>query len=183
MLIGYARVSTAEQNLDLQLDALARAGCVRIFADKASGTKNDRPELLKALEACREEDTLVVWKLDRLGRSLPHLIETVTSLGQRRVGFKTCCDGLDTTTASGTLVFHIFAALAEFERSLIRDRTMAGMKAARERGRTGGRPRVMTSARASTARTLLDASISKNAAAKIIGVSARTLSRYLRSGG
>ena len=180
MLIGYARVSTAEQNLDLQIDALTRAGCSRIFADTASGAKVDRPELHKAFSACRANDTLVVWKLDRLGRSLQHLIETVASLSHRGVGFKTCCDGIDTTTSSGKLVFHIFAALAEFERSLIRDRTIAGLKAARDRGRSCGRPRAMTREKAVAARKLLRRGASQETAAKEIGVSPGTLSKFLR---
>jgi DNA invertase Pin-like site-specific DNA recombinase len=180
MLIGYARVSTVEQNLDLQIDALTTAGCEQIFADKASGAKLDRQELLKALEACKDGDTLVVWKLDRLGRSLQHLIETVTMLGNRGVGFRTCCDGIDTTTSSGKLVFHIFAALAEFERSLIKDRTLAGLKAARERGRVGGRPRAMTPERVKTAKNLLAAGSSPEDTARILDVSKTTLWRYTR---
>lgn len=179
--VGYGRVSTDFQSLDLQLDALTAAGCDAIFTDKASGARVDRPELLKALEACQAGDTLVVWKLDRLGRSLQHLIETVTALGERGVGFKTCCDGIDTTTSSGKLVFHIFAALAEFERNLIKDRTTAGLKAARERGRVGGRPKAMTAERIAVARKLLAAGTSQDEAARIIGVGSATLCRYLRS--
>jgi DNA invertase Pin-like site-specific DNA recombinase len=181
MLIGYARVSTGDQNLDLQLDALAAIGCAKVFADKASGAKVDRPELLKAIEACKTGDALVVWKLDRLGRSLQHLIVTVTELAERGVGFKTCCDGIDTTTSSGKLVFHIFAALAEFERSLIKDRTMAGLRAARERGRVGGRPKSMTPERVAVARKLLAAGTTQDETARILGVSPMTLWRYLRS--
>lgn len=181
MLIGYARVSTTDQNLDLQVDALRQAGCEKICCDKLSGEKVDRPELRKALEACGAGDTLVVWKLDRLGRSLQHLIETVADLGDRGVGFRTCCDGIDTTTSSGKLVFHIFAALAEFERNLIKDRTMAGLKAARERGRIGGRPKAVTPEKAAVALKLLAAGSSQEATAKMIGVSPGTLSRFLRA--
>jgi DNA invertase Pin-like site-specific DNA recombinase len=180
MLIGYARVSTDDQNLDLQLDALTTAGCERVFSDKASGAKIDRPELLKALDVCAFGDTLVVWKLDRLGRSLQHLIETVKTLAERGVGFKTCCDGIDTTTSSGKLVFHIFAALAEFERSLIRERTIAGLRAARDRGRRGGRPPALTPDKVAVARKLLAAGATQEETAQIIGVSVSTVWRYLR---
>ena len=180
MLIGYARVSTVEQNLDLQIDALEKIGCSQIFCDKASGAKVDRPELKKALESCKPGDTMVVWKLDRLGRSLQHLIDTVAGLGQRGVGFKTVCDGIDTTTSSGKLVFHIFAALAEFERNLIKDRTVAGLRAARERGRLGGRPRVLTRDKRDAAMKLLHAGTTRTEVAKILGVSSVTLWRYLK---
>ncbi len=133
MLIGYARVSTLDQNLDLQKDALKKAGCERTFEDKESGAK--------ALEALRPGDTLVLWKLDRLGRSLKHLVETVQALSQKGIGFKSLQESLDTTSSGGKLIFHIFAALAEFERDIIRERTQAGLVAARARGRQGGRPR------------------------------------------
>ena len=181
MLIGYARVSTGDQNLDLQLDALQLAGCNPILFDKASGAKTDRPELQRALEMCHDGDTLVVWKLDRLGRSLQHLIQVVMELNQRGVGFKTVCDGIDTTTSSGKLVFHIFAALAEFERSLIRDRTLAGLKAARERGRVGGRPKAMTPEKAAVANKMLAAGSLASDVASILGVSKATLWRHLRA--
>src|SRR5208283_3754073 len=141
MLIGYARVSTIDQHLELQTDALLAAGCERIFSDTASGAKTDRPGLTEALKHCRHGDTLVVWKLDRLGRSLPHLVETVCDLVARNVGFKSLQENIDTTTSGGKLIFHIFASLAEFERDLIRERTRAGLSAARARGRKGGRPR------------------------------------------
>lgn len=140
MLIGYARVSTQDQNLDLQRDALTQAGCEKIYEEKVSGSRTERAELAWALEALREGDTLVVWKLDRLGRSLPHLVQTVRSLEERGVGFRSLQESLDTTTSGGKLVFHIFAALAEFERDIIRERTQAGLAAARARGRKGGRP-------------------------------------------
>ena len=135
MYIGYARVSTPDQSLALQTDALQVAGCERLFTDTVSGAQVDRPGLATALNGCRPGDTLVVWKLDRLGRSLPHLVETVRDLGARGVGFKSLQEQLDTTTSGGKLIFHIFAALAEFERDLIRERTNAGLVAARARGR------------------------------------------------
>jgi DNA invertase Pin-like site-specific DNA recombinase len=141
MQIGYARVSTDEQTLNLQLDALRAAGCDRVFTDTASGAAAERPGLTEALDHCRAGDTLVVWRLDRLGRSLRHLIETVTALAERGVGFKSLTESIDTTSPGGKLIFHIFGALAEFERDLIRARTRAGLTAARARGRTGGRPR------------------------------------------
>ncbi len=154
-LVGYARVSTAEQDPALQLDALNGAGCWRVFTDHASGSREDRPELVAALDSLRPGDTLVVWRLDRLGRSLPHLIETVTALQDRGVGFRSVTEAIDTTTAGGRLVFHLFGALAEFERQLIRDRTLAGLAAAaRARGRVGGRPRTMTPAKLRLARAM-----------------------------
>ena len=142
-LIGYARVSTNKQELELQLDALQKAGVPKklIFVDKVSGAKTARPGLDECLERLREGDTLLVWRLDRLGRSVRHLIDLVEDLRQRKVGFKSICDGaIDTTTASGELIFHIFTALAQFERRLNQERTNAGLKAARSRGRLGGRP-------------------------------------------
>jgi DNA invertase Pin-like site-specific DNA recombinase len=142
MLIGYARVSTHDQTLDLQKDALRQAGCERLFTDTASGASIERKELIRALEQARAGDTIVVWRLDRLGRSLPHLIETVTDLERRGVGFKSLTESIDTTTSGGKLIFHIFGALAEFERSLIKERTIAGLEAARARGRLGGRPKL-----------------------------------------
>lgn len=141
MLIGYARISTADQNLHLQKDALKAAGCTQICMDTASGAKVARPGLEKALGVLREGDTLVVWKLDRLGRSLKHLIESVQELDSRGVGFKSLQDNIDTTTPGGKLLFHILGSLAEFERDLIRERTNAGLAAARARGRKGGRPK------------------------------------------
>src|ERR671932_2864777 len=142
MLIGYARVSTDEQNLDLQLSALKQAGCEQLYTDKVSGTKATRPGLEEAFSHLRAGDTFVVWRLDRLGRSLRHLIDTVTDLQERGVGFKSLTESIDTTTGGGKLVFHVFAALAEFERDIIRERTHAGLTAARARGRRGGRPKV-----------------------------------------
>jgi DNA invertase Pin-like site-specific DNA recombinase len=140
MFIGYARVSTHEQTIALQQDALTKAECSRVFTDTASGAKADRPGLEEALDFARAGDTLVVWKLDRLGRSLPHLLETVSWLQERGVGFVSLTEQIDTTTSGGKLIFHVFAALAEFERDVIRERTRAGLASARARGRMGGRP-------------------------------------------
>src|ERR671919_2610249 len=144
MNIGYARVSTQDQTLNLQKDALKNIGCTKIFTDTASGTKAEREGLEEALEYVREGDTLVVWRLDRLGRSLKHLIETITELNNRKIGFKSVQESIDTTTSGGKLVFHIFGALAEFEREIIRERTKAGLTAARSRGKVGGRPKALT---------------------------------------
>src|SRR5713226_7774543 len=145
MLIGYARVSTHEQNLDLQLDALKAVGCSKIFTDKISTLKEERKGLQEALEYVRPGDVLVVWKLDRLGRTLKQLIELVAFLNQKGIGFKSLKETIDTTTSTGKLVFHIFAALAEFERDIIHERTRAGLEAARARGRSGGRPVLLPS--------------------------------------
>src|ERR671923_1265567 len=134
MNIGYARVSTQDQTLNLQKDALEKIGCTKIFTDTASGAKAERKGLDEALEYLREGDTLVVWRLDRLGRSLKHLIETISQLDTRKIGFKSLTENIDTTTSGGKLIFHIFGALAEFERNLIRERTQAGLTAARARG-------------------------------------------------
>jgi DNA invertase Pin-like site-specific DNA recombinase len=141
MDIGYARVSTGEQTLDLQLDSQTKAGCGKVYTETASGAKADRPVLDEVLGYLRPGDTLVVWRLDRLGRSLKHLIEVVAALAERGIGFKSLTEQIDTTTPGGKLIFHVFGALAEFERDLIRERTHAGLAAARARGRLGGRPR------------------------------------------
>ena len=179
MLIGYARVSTLEQNLDLQKDALKKAGCERIFEDKESGAKTERPGLMKALEALRPGDTLVVWKVDRLGRSLKHLVETVQSLGERGVGFKSLQESLDTTTSGGKLVFHVFAALAEFERDIIRERTQAGLAAARARGRQGGRPKGRDERKRQAAIALSqDKSRSVSEICRMLGISRTSFYRY-----
>lgn len=140
MKIGYARVSTADQHLRMQEDALKSAGCEEIFSDVASGAKSQRPGLESALSYLREGDVLVVWKLDRLGRSIQHLIDTVNILQEKKIGFKSLQENIDTSTSGGKLIFHMFSALAEFERDLIRERTDAGLKAARARGKMGGRP-------------------------------------------
>lgn len=143
MKIGYARVSTSDQHLTMQEDALTQDGCSEIFKDIVSGVKTQRPGLDKALAYLREGDTLIVWKLDRLGRSIQHLIETIKLLNERKIGFKSLQENIDTSTSGGKLIFHIFSALAEFERELIRERTGAGLKAARARGRLGGRPSML----------------------------------------
>lgn len=140
MKVGYARVSTVDQHLHMQEDALKNDGCEEIFHDVASGVKTARPGLEDALGYLREGDTLVVWKLDRLGRSVQHLIQTIKSLSEKKIGFKSLQENIDTNTSGGKLIFHIFSALAEFERDLIRERTQAGLKAARARGKMGGRP-------------------------------------------
>ena len=181
MLIGYARVSTGDQDLALQLDALKAAGCERWFSDTASGSLTERPQLTRALEELRDgEDTLVVWRLDRLGRSLRHLIELVGELEQRQLGFRSLTEGIATTTSSGRLVFHIFGAIAEFERQLIRERTQAGLQAARARGRLGGRRSVITEEKLRVARELLaGGQHTMQQIAETIGVGRATLYRHL----
>jgi len=179
-LLGYARVSTADQRPELQLDALRAAGCARVFVDTASGALDTRPELARALDHLRPGDTRVVWKLDRLGRSLRHLIETLGALEQRGVGFRSLQESLDTTTPGGRLVFHLFGALAEFERDLIRQRTQAGLAAARARGRTGGRPPSLTPTKIALARQLYDARQHTLAEiARTLGVSRASIYRHL----
>ncbi len=183
MLIGYARVSTHEQNLSLQLDALEQAGCDKVFTEKATGAQRDRPQLIGALEYMRAGDTLVVWKLDRLARSLRQLIDTVEMLEQRSIGFRSLTEAIDTTSAGGKLIFHIFASLAEFERGIIRERTNAGLAAARARGKTGGRPPSLAPADLVAAKALLsDPTISVEEAARRVGVSPSTLYRHLPGG-
>lgn len=183
LLIGYARVSTRDQDLNLQLDALKTAGCERIFTEKASGAQRERPQLAAALDYMRPGDTLIVWKLDRLARSLKQLIETVEGLGEKGTGFRSITEAIDTTTPGGKLVFHIFASLAEFERSIIRERTRAGLEAAKARGRTGGRPPAMTGEDLAAAKALLrDPEIRVEDAATRLGVSPATLYRYLPGG-
>lgn len=179
-LLGYARVSTVEQNADLQRDALKAAGCYRIFVDTASGKLDERPQLTAVLDQLRPGDTLVVWRLDRLGRSLRHLIETVTGLAERDVAFRSLTESIDTTTPGGRLIFHVFGALAEFERELIRERTVAGLAAARARGRQGGRPSVMTDDKLTIARQMYESKIhTMEAIAKVVGVSRASLYRHL----
>lgn len=178
-LLGYARVSTVDQDPALQLDALAKAGCARTFADQASGAVTSRPELNRLLEVLLPGDTLVVWKLDRLGRSLTHLLATVTALADRGVGFRSLTEGIDTTTAAGRMVFSIFGALAEFERALILERTLAGMAAARSRGSRPGRPTVMTPDRITTARTLAAAGTPVTRIAATLGVGRASVYRAL----
>jgi DNA invertase Pin-like site-specific DNA recombinase len=179
VLIGYARVSTTDQNLDLQRDALAKAGCERIFTDQMSGAKAERPGLEQALSHARAGDTLVVWKLDRLGRSLQHLIETINGLAARDVGFRSLSESIDTTTAAGKLVFGIFGSLAEFERELIRERTNAGLVAARARGRKGGRPRLVDEKKAKAARAMrADTSLSVAEICAELKISRTSFYRY-----
>ena len=143
MLVGYARISTNDQNLRMQEDALKAAGCEELYTDIASGVKAERPGLNNALSYLRKGDTLVVWKLDRLGRSLGNLIQIIKDLSKKEIGFKCLQENIDTTTSGGQLIFHIFGALAQFERELIKERTQAGLKAARVRGRLGGRPALL----------------------------------------
>jgi DNA invertase Pin-like site-specific DNA recombinase len=181
-LVGYARVSTIDQNPALQHDALDGAGCTRIFTDTASGALDQRPQLSAALDYLRPGDVLVVWRLDRLGRSVRHLTETVNTLAERGIGFRSLTEGIDTTTPAGKLVFHIFASLAEFEREIIRERTNAGLAAARARGRTGGRRPKMTPGKLATARQLYDGRAHTVAQiAEIVGVSRATLYRHLEA--
>jgi len=180
MNIGYARVSTHDQNLDLQLDALSAAGCERLFQDTASGAKAVRAGLEDALDHVRAGDTLVVWRLDRLGRSLPDLISTVSQLEARGAGFKSLTESIDTTTTGGKLVFHIFSALAEFERALIRERTQAGLAAARARGRKGGRPRKLDAAHVALLYKLYDErEKTVREICSLLGISKPTLYDYL----
>lgn len=179
-LVGYARVSTWDQNLDLQVDALTQAGCIRVFTDTASGTRTDRPQLAAALDFVRPGDTLLVWRLDRLGRSLKHLVGTVTSLDEEGIGFKSVTESIDTTTSTGKLVFHIFAALAEFERDLIVDRTKAGLAAARQRGSRPGRKPLLSADQIDIVRKMHnDGEHTVAAIAAVVGVSRATVYRHL----
>lgn len=181
MKIGYARVSTLEQNLDLQIDALKKAGCEKIITDEVSGSVADRPGLIKLKEILRKGDTLVVWRLDRLGRTLKHLIEWVNELDEQGIGFKSLQETIDTTSSSGKLVFHIFGALSEFERNLIRERTRAGIEAARSRGRQGGRPRKLSKDKRQLAVDLyLGKKHSIAQICEMTGISKPTLYKYVR---
>jgi len=181
-LIGYARVSTLEQEAALQLDALEAAGCERIYTDRSSGALAERPDLARAVDHLRDGDTLVVWRLDRLGRSLRHLVETVGALEERGIGFRSLTESIDTTTPGGRLVFHVFAALAEFERDLIRERTHAGLAAARARGRRGGRRPVMSAEKLEVARTMYKSGEHTVAAiAATVGVSRASVYRHLNA--
>jgi len=181
MSIGYARVSTEEQTLALQLDALHSASCTRVFEDTASGSRTDRRGLNQALDQVREGDVLVVWRLDRLGRSLTQLISIVSGLNERGIGFRSLNEQIDTTTSSGKLIFHIFGALAEFERNLIRERTRAGLAAARARGRFGGRrPIAGSDGRVQLAAKLYADKTNKLVdICKTLGISRATLYRYV----
>lgn len=179
-LVGYSRVSTIDQTADLQRDALAEVGCTRVFSDTASGAATERPELVAALDYARDGDVLCVWRLDRLGRSLRHLVEVVAALEERGVGFRSLTENIDTTTPTGRLTFHIFAALAEFERDLIRERTMAGLTAARARGHVGGRKPSLTPTKVKAAQRMYDARDSTvSEIAKALGVSRATIYRHL----
>ena len=184
MLIGYARVSTQDQTLHLQMDALEKIGCDKIFADTISGSATQRLGLNEALNYVRVGDTLVVWKLDRLGRSLKHLIETITNLNNRNIGFQSITENIDTTTSGGKLIFHIFGALAEFERDIIRERTNAGLQAARARGSIGGRPKAKslnTPKKVALAQSLYDAkSNTIDEICKTLNISRATLYRHIK---
>ena len=180
MLIGYARISTNEQNLNLQTDALTKAGCEKIFTDTASGAKSDRTGLTEAINFMRKGDTLCVWKLDRLGPSLKHLIETVLALQALGKGFCSLQENIDTTTSGGKLFFHIFGALAEFERDIIRERTRAGLASARSRGRLGGRPSIMNSKKLKMATSLYaDGKTQVGEICETLGISRATFYRHL----
>lgn len=185
MLVGYARVSTQDQNLDMQIKALQEAGCERIFAEKITGTKADRPEYQKMKEFVRKShDTIVVYKLDRLGRSMRHLIDEMQYFKEIEVGFKSLQENIDTTTSGGKLFFHIFAAIAEFERDIIKERTLSGLKAARARGRLGGRPSKVTPSQINIIKQLY--ADNKNSISDICGsfkISQATLFRLVKQGG
>jgi DNA invertase Pin-like site-specific DNA recombinase len=180
-LIGYARISTADQTLHLQQDALKEIGCSKIFTDTVSGAKAERRGLEEALSYVRTGDILVVWRLDRLGRSLQHLIETTTKLRDRGIGFRSLTEQIDTTTSGGKLIFHIFGALTEFERDLIRERTHAGLQAARARGNFGGRPKTLSPKKVAMLHALYaDKSNTINDICKSLNISRTTLFRYIK---
>jgi DNA invertase Pin-like site-specific DNA recombinase len=181
MLIGYARVSTQDQNLDLQLAALKKAGCKKILDDKISGNRFERPGLTKTLELLREGDTLVVWKLDRLGRSVKNLVDLVGQLQTDKIGFRSLTDSIDTGTPSGRFFFHVMASLAEMERELTIERTRAGLDAARRQGRIGGRKRKLTDTKLVSARKLLLSGVPPKDVASSLGVSIPTLYRWIPS--
>lgn len=183
MLIGYARVSTQDQNLDLQSEALTKAGCEKIFNDKISGSRAERPGLTKALEMLREGDTLVVWKLDRLGRSVKNLVDLVGELHQQGIQFKSLTDAIDTGTPSGRFFFHVMASLAEMERELTVERTRAGLEVARQLGRKGGRRRQMTESKIESAKKLLANGVPPRDVAMNLGVSVPTLYRWIPASG
>lgn len=183
MNIGYARVSTEEQNLDLQIQALEAAGCARIFKDHGiSGAARERPGLSRVLATAKRGDVLVVWKLDRLGRSLPHLVEVIDALRQIGVGFRSLQEQIDTTSAGGRFYLHILAALAEFEREMISERTKAGMAAAKRNGKHVGRPRKLTAVQVAQARALIESGSDTRASmATMLGVDVATLRRALQA--
>lgn len=179
MMIGYARVSRQDQNLDLQIEALTRAGCEKIYEDKINGVRTERPALTRTLEMLREGDTLVVWKLDRLGRSVKQLVDIAGELHKQGIQFKSLTDAIDTGTPSGRFFFHVMASLAEMERELIIERTRAGLDAAKQLGRKGGRKPKMTSSKIESAKKLLASGIPPRDVAKDLGVSVPTLYRWL----
>jgi|SRR5438046_4622866 len=182
MLIGYARVSTLEQTLDLQKDALSKSGCSKFFTDTISGAKTERKGLDEALAYVRSGDTLVVWKLDRLGRSLPHLISILNGLKERGIHFISLTDHIDTTTPGGKLIFHMMGALAEYERDLIRERTNAGLQAARARGRKGGGKKTVTPQKAAMAQELYNSRTKTvKEICKGLGMSRATFYRYVKT--
>ena len=181
MLVGYVRVSTKDQNASLQFDALRKEGCDKIFEDKISGSISERPGLQEALEFIRPGDTLVVWRLDRLGRSLKDLIQRVQELQEIGIGFKSIQENIDTTTSGGKLVFHIFGSLAEFERDLIRERTKAGLESARARGKTGGRRKKLSDSQVKMLRTLHeDPTVSMKDITDMFNISRMSVYRYLK---
>jgi DNA invertase Pin-like site-specific DNA recombinase len=179
MLIGYARVSSKDQNLDLQIEALRKATCKKIFEDKLTGSRAERPGLTKTLEMLREGDTLVVWKLDRLGRSVKNLIDLVGELNKQGIQFRSLTDAIDTGTPSGRFFFHVMASLAQMERELSIERTQAGLEAARQLGRKGGRKRQMTDSKIQSAKKLLTSGVPPRDVAKNLGVSLPTLYRWI----
>ena len=179
MFIGYVRVSTSDQSLSLQKDALEKVGCERIYEDEMSGMKNNRPGLNKALEMLREGDTLIVWKLDRLGRSVKSLIDLVSELNTKNIHFKSLTDSIDTSTPSGRFFFHMMASLAQMERELIVERTKAGLAAAKKLGRVGGRKRLMTESKLESAKKLLNSGEHPKDVARNLGVSIATLYRWI----
>ena len=179
MIIGYARVSTQEQNLTLQIDALKNAGCEKIYEDQISGSKDNRPGLNDAFVNLREGDTFVVWKLDRLGRSIKHLIELVSNLEKKGITFKSITDSIDTSSPAGRFFFHVMASLAQMERELIIERTRAGLEAAKQQGRIGGRKRAMTNSKIASAKRLLKSGALPRDVAADLNISVATLYRYI----
>jgi DNA invertase Pin-like site-specific DNA recombinase len=183
VLVGYARVSDTSQNHDLQIDALRRAGCDRLFVETASGTRADRPRLAEALEFAREGDTICVWRLDRLARSLRHLIEIAEDLNKRNIGLRSLNESIDTTTASGRFLFVVLSAMGQMEVELLRERTRAGLRAAAARGRVGGRPRALDATKLKVAQTLItDGGLSVAEIARQVGCAPSTLYRSLPGG-
>lgn len=181
MLIGYARISTSEQTLDPQIDNLESEGCEKIFSDIASGAKSERPGLDEAIKFCRSGDTLVVWKLDRMGRSMSHLITVIKQFETQGVGFRSLTENIDTTTPGGRLVFHLFGALAEFERDLIRERVQAGLRSARARGRKGGRPPVSEETKEMARSLMANKELSIKQICDRLGIAKSTLYKHVKT--